>query len=615
MKTKSKYLKRIFCILLCAVLLCSSAALSTAFKVADALDEDSFSQESSMNDIASEDEIDTEQQAPYLDLPPSVPLQSQTGFLMIHNTSIPYRELLGEMYDDYYTEDEPTYSYDGSVGSGSYRYTITLTSDEPLEEAYEVTIYDEYYGNDWWSYGKYLVHLADDDNKLYVNLDLGCVAKIELPSGTSYTVEQTNAPVDPWSAGIGGWYDANDTYMDGNTVSGTIYANSPDEEVRADWYYANLHMATLRLARFSRMPDLYGPRTDFDDGSSCTFKIKLTKASTYDINPLLDEYEAYIFHIYDNITADIGDVYEVEPCTLTLDEDGYLTFELKYNEEIVITIPEGTAYSVEELGDYRTHWFRYYPDEEAMVGPEPELKMVILPIEGEVLDYAFDLLKDTSLIKYFCVNYYAGDLTVSKTVTGTAADEEKEFTFTVTLDGTYEFAGETMDAETINGDYGDMYFENGVATFTLKHNESKTALDLPDGLTYTVVESDNEGYTVTSTGETGKIELNKEAKAEFVNHKDGELSTTPSDEPTSTPDEPTTTPDEPTTTPSEPTTTPSEPTTTPNEPTTTPDKSVTASGNPNTGDNSHLNLWIALSVMSLLGLVFISIPRIARKKQ
>jgi pilin isopeptide linkage protein len=85
-----------------------------------------------------------------------------------------------------------------------------------------------------------------------------------------------------------------------------------------------------------------------------------------------------------------------------------------------------------------------------------------------------------------------GNLTITKTVSGSGADSEKAFTFTVTLDDT-----------SISGTYGDMTFANGVATFTLKDGENKTALALPSGVGYTVTESDNEGYTVTVNGTDG----------------------------------------------------------------------------------------------------------------
>lgn len=57
-----------------------------------------------------------------------------------------------------------------------------------------------------------------------------------------------------------------------------------------------------------------------------------------------------------------------------------------------------------------------------------------------------------------------GDLTVSKVVTGGAADRGTEFHFTVELSD-----------KSINGAYGDMTFTDGAAEFTLKDGDHKTA--------------------------------------------------------------------------------------------------------------------------------------------
>lgn len=110
-----------------------------------------------------------------------------------------------------------------------------------------------------------------------------------------------------------------------------------------------------------------------------------------------------------------------------------------------------------------------------------------------------------------------GDLSVSKTVTGVQGDKDKAFSFVVTL----------SDTE-INGTYGDMTFENGVAEFTLKDNETKTAVDLPAGIKYTVTEkeADQNGYITTSTGAVGKISAKipgetEHAEASFVNENQG----------------------------------------------------------------------------------------------
>lgn len=86
-------------------------------------------------------------------------------------------------------------------------------------------------------------------------------------------------------------------------------------------------------------------------------------------------------------------------------------------------------------------------------------------------------------------NAPGASLEVSKTVSGAGVDQSKAFTFTVTLGD-----------QTINGTFGGMTFQNGVAAFTLKHGQKKTATGLPAGITYEVAETDNAGYTVTVNG-------------------------------------------------------------------------------------------------------------------
>ena len=117
-----------------------------------------------------------------------------------------------------------------------------------------------------------------------------------------------------------------------------------------------------------------------------------------------------------------------------------------------------------------------------------------------------------------------GSLTVSKTVAGNAGEKDKEFRFTVTL-------GDT----TVGGEYGDMTFANGKATFTLRHGESKTATGLPAGTTYKVEEDDysKEGYTTSKTGDTGEIPEGDTVHASFINTKgvdDGGSTDTPGED-------------------------------------------------------------------------------------
>ena len=120
-----------------------------------------------------------------------------------------------------------------------------------------------------------------------------------------------------------------------------------------------------------------------------------------------------------------------------------------------------------------------------------------------------------------------GSLIVRKTVSGEGSDAHNAFTFTVTL---------MQNGDTPNGDIvcGDVTFTNGTATFTLKHNESKTIESIPAGFAYLVEESDNGGYAVTvnntdATTASGIIVAGQTATAAFDNYKpsDGHIDPDP----------------------------------------------------------------------------------------
>ena len=111
----------------------------------------------------------------------------------------------------------------------------------------------------------------------------------------------------------------------------------------------------------------------------------------------------------------------------------------------------------------------------------------------------------------FTNSYVTGDLEITKQVTGNMGDTtDKYFKFTVTLTG--------EDGKTYAGSYaimGGSYAENpesiafngttGTATIYLKHGDTVTIQDLPDGMKYQVVEDDYSGeqYTTTVNGEPG----------------------------------------------------------------------------------------------------------------
>ncbi len=102
-----------------------------------------------------------------------------------------------------------------------------------------------------------------------------------------------------------------------------------------------------------------------------------------------------------------------------------------------------------------------------------------------------------------------GALIVKKTVESDEPIEDKAFSFTIVFDaeGTYDYTGSSSG--TIQS--GDV--------IRLKHDESITVSGLPAGTSYSVTESDNDGYQVTCTGDQGLIPEDDTAVAAFINSK------------------------------------------------------------------------------------------------
>ena len=109
-----------------------------------------------------------------------------------------------------------------------------------------------------------------------------------------------------------------------------------------------------------------------------------------------------------------------------------------------------------------------------------------------------------------------GSLTVSKAVTGSGGEGDREWHFTVTLSDTG-----------VSGTYGGMTFANGVATFLLKDGGNATATGLPANAFYAVseTEANTDGYVTTSTGATGTIPADAVATAAFTNAREAAVPT------------------------------------------------------------------------------------------
>ena len=203
------------------------------------------------------------------------------------------------------------------------------------------------------------------------------------------------------------------------------------------------------------------------------------------------------------VAGNYGDTEKEFTFTVTLDDatvngtygemefkNGVATFTLKHNQKMTATgLKAGIGYTVTEDADGYTS--EKTGDTGTIIAQKDPVKAA------------------------FTNTFNGGDLKVSKTVTGNSGDRTKNFNFTVTLD----------DA-TVNGTYGDMTFTNGVATFTLKHNESKTATGLKEGIGYTVTEEADGIHTTSKTGDTGTINKELQEAAFINNHSTGSLKVT-----------------------------------------------------------------------------------------
>ena len=173
---------------------------------------------------------------------------------------------------------------------------------------------------------------------------------------------------------------------------------------------------------------------------------------------------------------------------------GMATFLLRHGEKATATgLPAGVSYRVTETGANQDG---YNTTKQGDTGVIPE---------GGTATATFDNAKNITPPPT------TGSLAVSKTVSGSAGDTERAWTFTVRL-------GDTG----INGAYGDMTFVDGVATFRLRHGESVKATGLPAGVTYVVTEAEanQDGYATAATGDTGTISGGRTARAGFTNTRE-----------------------------------------------------------------------------------------------
>ena len=188
---------------------------------------------------------------------------------------------------------------------------------------------------------------------------------------------------------------------------------------------------------------------------------------------------------------------EIESSTTKFNLASEINFTLKNGEYIILNdLPDGYEYELTEKDPSASKVYYY----KGSIEKDTE-SLGNSSITGRTIK---NNLSTNNYIKF--VNSYAG-LTVNKKVIGAKGDKNKDFVFTVTLDN-----------KNVNGTYGEMSFKNGIATFTLKHNKSKTAYGLPEGVKYKVEEQAETDYSATSENATGTIKSQGITTVNFYNY-------------------------------------------------------------------------------------------------
>lgn len=191
-----------------------------------------------------------------------------------------------------------------------------------------------------------------------------------------------------------------------------------------------------------------------------------------------------------------GDALEGEYYYYGEQRAGYIcdggTISLRHDEALTIRgLPAGTKWTVTETKE--NGWY-------------------VMPESGTIKGEIEKSVTVNASFTNYKGNIPKGNLSVNKIVAGNAGETNKEFHFTVKLND-----------DMISGQFGEMTFTNGVASFTLKHNETKTASGLPADVGYTVTEkeADQDYYTTNKTEDKGTIIADETQKVNFTNTRNG----------------------------------------------------------------------------------------------
>lgn len=206
-----------------------------------------------------------------------------------------------------------------------------------------------------------------------------------------------------------------------------------------------------------------------------------------------------------------------------------------------VSSPDGGVIELTSAGSWKTETGNLPLYKDDNVAEPYTYRVVELDRAGSVVEegnkVSFQDPASTAGNRDFLVNYQkqgktwtilnaetpTGALKVSNTVSGAQGDQTRSWKFTVTQ--------KVSDASKprLNGMFGGMEFTDGVASFILKHGESRIGVGLPVGTEFTVTETgaNKDGYISTCNGkfleEQGndfEILADQTVLADILNNKD-----------------------------------------------------------------------------------------------
>ncbi len=329
---------------------------------------------------------------------------------------------------------------------------------------------------------------VDEDNISYYYTDPDDAVLISEDDTVTYSADSTNGSINlnvksvAKNSSINIWVPV-EIDLDTATIADAIIQNaSKIDRVEGKAYkgntitlYNGVSIPQIEADKYIKNGDVY-VSTDQE-------AMKVNKGNTYSYMVKVQntgDVTATNINVVDNVPAGLtvdstsitnSGVYDSTANTITWNIDSIASsanVELKYNVTIPSNIPNNTRYS-----------------------SNAHVK-VVNPFNSN--NYIFD--EDTNIITI--IYNTSADIVINSMTLGTLANENKEFSYTVSIEGHSYDAGEYRVTDNDNNDLGSLVVNGegqGSYQFTLTSGKKVTVRDLPAGINYTVSQNNESGYT------------------------------------------------------------------------------------------------------------------------